>query len=234
MDTGQGALPLPSAAIRTGFAAASATALGLARPCRHAPRPVAAGRAPPLRMAPQHGTVRLPAARMPFPWHPASIASLPRRSAPMHRPIRQPEARLQSPAPRRRTGHKPNLRMAPQRRPIPHPTARKPQALPETHPCVNLNGRPRHRPLRAYALLTTLPNGKRTPRFPPKPLIRQQINAARAQTASDTQAPLRFDDRTQASTKATPSTPSFSPGKVTAGSTVPPSRRARIARAASA
>lgn len=48
------------------------------------------------------------------------------------------------------------------------------------------------------------------------------------------QAPLRCDDLTQASTKATPSTPSFKPGNVTAGSGARPSRRAMMARAASA
>ena len=49
-----------------------------------------------------------------------------------------------------------------------------------------------------------------------------------------TQAALRSDERTQASTKATPATPSSIVGKTTSAGTGRPSRRARIARAASA
>ena len=52
--------------------------------------------------------------------------------------------------------------------------------------------------------------------------------------ASPTHAPFRRDDLTQASTNATPSSPSFRPGNVTAPSSGVPWRRARIARAASA
>ena len=49
-----------------------------------------------------------------------------------------------------------------------------------------------------------------------------------------TQAPLRADDRTQASTKATPATPSATVGKTTSASGAWPASFARIARAASA
>ena len=49
-----------------------------------------------------------------------------------------------------------------------------------------------------------------------------------------TQAALRRDERTQASTKATPSTPSAMPGKCTPGGSGAPVRAARMAAAASA
>ena len=62
----------------------------------------------------------------------------------------------------------------------------------------------------------------------------RQPPAASRQGQRLTQAALRSDERTQASTKATPATPSSIVGKTTSAGTGRPSRRARIARAASA
>lgn len=62
--------------------------------------------------------------------------------------------------------------------------------------------------------------------------LQTRVSTAATYRFSPTQAPFRPDDRTQASTKATPCNPSAMPGKVP--SAVPPSRRATIARATSA
>ena len=71
----------------------------------------------------------------------------------------------------------------------------------------------------------------------PGPRLAPPLPGRRAPTAhgqSRTQAALRAEDRTQASTNAIPASPSAIPGRVPPADTVPPARRARIAAAASA
>ena len=89
-------------------------------------------------------------------------------------------------------------------------------------------------------LLSVLPDAPADLGPPPSRLVplrfvpRDSHQAATAAGQRLTQAALRSDDRTQASTKATPATPSSTVGNTTSGGTGWPSRRARIARAASA